>query len=424
MIILWTDALFFILIVAILGLTFWSWPQVQLRRCWLKVFTNKLGLVSAVVLFAFTSIAFLDSLHFKNTNGQIESVLDVILKSSSQVQETTYSAPYIGLHGAWVALEILPAFVLLFLIVSKIYSYYHKINFKQACKKIATNKTLIPWRLLLTTISLIVLVLGLSISLSKNYHIFGTDKIGRDVFYLTMKSIRTGLLIGTITTLVMLPFAVICGTFAGYFRGFIDDVIQYIYTTISSIPAVLLIVAAVLSLQIYISNHPGAFSSMEQRADVRLLALCIILGVTNWTSLCRILRGETLKLREMDYVQAGIVLGTSSMRIIAKHIIPNLMHLILIAVVLDFSALVLAEAVLTYVGVGVDPSTISWGNMINSARLELSREPVVWWPLTAAFLFMSVLVLAANLFADAVRDGFDPTRAQRFAHEEIADQQS
>jgi peptide/nickel transport system permease protein len=91
-----------------------------------------------------------------------------------------------------------------------------------------------------------------------------------------------------------------------------------------------------------------------------------------------------------------------------RHILPNVMHIVLITVVLSFSGLVLAEAVLTYVGVGVDPSMISFGTMINSARLEMAREPVVWWSLLAAFLFMFMLVLAANLFADAVRDAFDP----------------
>ena len=95
-------------------------------------------------------------------------------------------------------------------------------------------------------------------------------------------------------------------------------------------------------------------------------------------------------------------------RIITRHILPNVMHIVLIAVVMDFSGLVLAEAVLSYVGVGVDPSTNSFGTMINAARLEMAREPMVWWSLAAAFVFMFVLVLAANLFADAVRDGFDP----------------
>jgi peptide/nickel transport system permease protein len=94
--------------------------------------------------------------------------------------------------------------------------------------------------------------------------------------------------------------------------------------------------------------------------------------------------------------------------IIGRHILPNVMHIVLIAVVLDFSGLVLAEAVLSYVGVGVDPTMHSWGNMINQARLEMAREPMVWWSLFAAFIFMFCLVLAANLFSDRVQRVLDP----------------
>jgi len=130
--------------------------------------------------------------------------------------------------------------------------------------------------------------------------------------------------------------------------------------------------------------------------------------VTSWTGLCRLLRGEALKLREADYVQAAVALGVGRFSIIGRHILPNVLHIVLITLVLDFSGLVLAEAVLSYVNIGVDPTMNSWGNMINSARLELARDPMVWWSLAAAFAFMFVLVLAANLFADTVRDAFDP----------------
>lgn len=206
----------------------------------------------------------------------------------------------------------------------------------------------------------------------------------------------------------MLPAALLLGAMAGYFRGWVDDLIQYLYTTLSSVPGVLLIAAAILMMQVYMSNHPAEFTSLTERSDFRLLFLCLILGLTSWTSLCRLLRGEALKLRQMDYVQAAQALGVGHFTILWRHIVPNVMHIVLIVIVLDFSGLVLAEAVLSYINIGVDPNTYSWGNMINSARLELAREPVVWWSLTAAFGFMFVLVLAANLLADAVRDAFDP----------------
>ncbi|WP_019216506.1 ABC transporter permease, partial [Legionella tunisiensis] len=162
----------------------------------------------------------------------------------------------------------------------------------------------------------------------------------------------------------------------------------------------------------YIANHPQQFSTLSKNADARLFALCLILGVTSWTSLCRLLRAEALKLREVDYVMAARALGSSSFSILRKHLLPNVMHIVLITLVLDFSFLVLAEAVLSYVGVGVSPMTISWGNMINGARLELAREPIVWWPMMSAFAFMFTLVLASNLFADALRDAFDPHQSR------------
>jgi peptide/nickel transport system permease protein len=226
-----------------------------------------------------------------------------------------------------------------------------------------------------------------------------------------LKSVRTALVIGLVTTLVMLPMAVLLGIVAGYFRGWVDDVIQYVYTVLNSIPGVLLIAAAVLMMQVVIDTHPQWFSTAAERADLRLLALCFILGITSWTGLCRLLRGETLKLRELEYIQAAQAFGVSSWRIIVRHILPNLMHIVIIALVMDFSGLVLAEAVLSYVGIGVDPTMTSFGTMINTARMELGREPVVWWSLAAAFAAMFVLVLAANLFADAVRDAFDPRAA-------------
>jgi len=281
-----------------------------------------------------------------------------------------------------------------------------RVALAQARQQLAARA--LPWRALVFILMVLAVSGCVMLELAAGYHVFGTDKVGQDVLFSTLKSIRTGLVIGTLTTLVMLPFALLLGIMAGYFRGWVDDAIQYLYTTLNSIPGVLLIAAAVLIMQIYIEAHPDVFDTAAARTDFRLLFLCLILGVTSWTGLCRLLRGETLKLRELEYIQAATAFGVSDWRIITRHILPNLQHLVLISVVMDFSGLVLAEAVLSYVGVGVDPAMHSWGNMINSARLEMAREPVVWWQLSAAFVFMFALVLAANLFADSVRDAFDP----------------
>jgi peptide/nickel transport system permease protein len=174
------------------------------------------------------------------------------------------------------------------------------------------------------------------------------------------------------------------------------------------VPNVLLIAACVLMVQVFLDKNPELFETGAERADLKLFLLCAVLGLTGWASLCRLLRAETLKLRELDYVQAAHAFGISHSRIMARHIFPNVAHLMLIITVLDFSSLILYEAVLSYVGVGVDPSMNSFGGMINLARNEMSRDPVVWWSFASAFGFMVTLVLAANLFADGVRDAFDP----------------
>jgi peptide/nickel transport system ATP-binding protein len=244
--------------------------------------------------------------------------------------------------------------------------------------------------------------------------VLGTDRTGNDVLWQALKSIRTAWVIGSLTTVAMLPPAILLGISAGYFKGWIDDVIQYVYTTLTSIPGVLLIAACVLMMQVYIDTHPSLFPTAAERADLRLFLLCMILGLTGWAGLCRLLRAEALKLRELEYVQAARAFGVSHWRIMARHLVPNVMHIVLITVVLEFSALVLYEAVLSYLGIGVDPTMNSFGSMIEKSRLEMSRDPMIWWSLLAAFLFMLALVLAANLYADAVRDAFDPrSRALR-----------
>lgn len=270
-----------------------------------------------------------------------------------------------------------------------------------------------PWRPMWITFSIVCLLMAVALSLSANYHVLGTDRTGNDVLWMSLKSIRTALVIGTLTTLAMLPPALVFGIAAGYFKGKVDDVIQYLYTTLTSIPGVLLIAACVLMMQVYIDNNPHMFDTVASRADLRLFLLCMILGLTGWAGLCRLLRAETLKLRELEYIQAARAFGVGHWRIMTRHLLPNLMHIVLITLVLEFSGLVLYEAVLSYLGIGVDPSTPSFGTMIDMARVEMSRDPMIWWNLLGAFAFLLALVLAANLFADAVQDAFDP-RMRRF----------
>ena len=458
-VILWTDALIFLLIVVGLAAAWWIRRRPHLLLPWQRVARSSVGMVSLLVLSLFLLVGLLDSLHYRaalpeKSNGQtvyspeVLSAFDALVSGLRSRTEKTYSAPlaaylyakesielpggkvmrdyprlkYGGVHLAdpqrelvgdvaqRVLLGAAGGLLVGGLLVWVVGWAKRSLPTRIEPVPVGGHVTCPPYtlRALLVATLLIAALIGAVVNLASAYHVLGTDKVGQDVLYLSLKSIRTGLVIGTVTTLVMLPFALLLGISAGYLRGWVDDVIQYVYTVLSSIPSVLLIAAAVLMMQVVIEMHADLFETSAARADIRLLCLCVILGVTSWTGLCRLLRGETLKLREMEYIQAAQAFGVSSFRILTRHIVPNVMHIVLIAVVMDFSALVLAEAVLSYVGVGVDPSTISFGTMINAARLEMGRDPMVWWALASAFGFMLVLVLAANLFADAVRDAFDP----------------
>jgi peptide/nickel transport system permease protein len=218
-------------------------------------------------------------------------------------------------------------------------------------------------------------------------HWLGTDILGRDVLYVTLKGARVALLIGGFTSLIAIPIALLFGVSAGYFGRWIDDAVFFLMSVLASIPSILLLVALIMVL-------PRG-----------TLSVCLALGITGWVTFCRLARGETLKLRELDYVLAARALGVSEKRIIWRHILPNLMHLVVITFVLMFSGQVISESVLSWLGIGVDGS---WGQMIAQAKNELAREPMIWWNLTAAGLALFGVLLSVNFIGDAVRDILDP----------------
>ncbi|MDG2336045.1 MAG: ABC transporter permease [Myxococcota bacterium] len=222
-------------------------------------------------------------------------------------------------------------------------------------------------------------------------HLLGTDLIGRDVLYLSLKGARVALLIGGLTSLLAIPLALLFGVPAGYFGGRLDDVVFFVMSTLASMPGLLLLIALIMVL------------------GKSTLAICFALAITGWVGFCRVSRGETLKLRELEYVSAARALGVSEGRILVRHILPNLMHLVIITFVLMFSGLVLSEAILSWLGIGVDGS---WGQMIDQARNELSRDPVVWWNVSAAGAALFGLILAVNFVGDALRDALDPRTAR------------
>jgi peptide/nickel transport system permease protein len=218
-------------------------------------------------------------------------------------------------------------------------------------------------------------------------HLLGTDILGRDVVHQTLEGARIALLVGGLTSLIAIPLALLFGVSAGFFGRRIDDLVFFVMSVLASIPGLLLLIVLIMVM----GRGP--------------LQVCIALGVTSWVGFCRVLRGEALKLRELDYVQAARALGVPELRIVLRHVVPNLMHLVVITFVLTFSGLVLSEAILAWLGIGIDGS---WGQMIDQARDELSRDPAIWWNLLAASTVLFGLILAVNFVGDAVRDVLDP----------------
>ena len=227
----------------------------------------------------------------------------------------------------------------------------------------------------------------------KGTHLLGTDLLGNDVLLQTLKGCKTALIIGGFTSLIYIPIGVILGIMAGYYRKWVDDLVQYLYSTVASIPSILLLIAILMILGRGLDN------------------MAIALAVTSWIGLCRLVRGETLRQATRPYVEAARSLGQSHWKIITFHILPNVMHLVIINAILGFSGLVMTESILSYLGVGVPIGTASWGIMIDSARMELSREPMVWWTLAASSTALFGLVLSLNVLGDSLRRAFDPKAA-------------
>lgn len=218
-------------------------------------------------------------------------------------------------------------------------------------------------------------------------HWFGTDYLGRDVFSKVIHGTQIAMSVGLFTSLIAIPIGVILGAIAGYFGGVIDEIIVWFYTTISSIPYIILV------------------ASISFILGKGLSTVYIALGVTSWVSLCRLIRGEVLKHKNRDYVQAATAVGGGHIRKLFMHILPNVTHIVIINTSLQFVTAIKSEVILSYLGIGVQGQP-SWGTMIDDAKLELARG--VWWQLAGATVFMFFIVLAFNILGDALRDALDP----------------
>lgn len=328
----WVQDLIVLLGFALISVLLWAGSfNERWQLAWARLKRDRTGMIALIVVLLYMAVGALEALRVPSASGGGSSVLDLFLGRIPF--EKSYSAPF--------------------------------------------AKTLLG---------------GTNPEPTQGLHILGTDALGKDVLVQTLKACRTALIIGGLTSVIYIPLGAILGILAGYFRRWVDDLIQYVYSTLASIPEILLLVAILMVL----GKGLGPMS--------------FALGITGWVGLCRLVRGETMRQAERPYVAAARALGQSHANIVLHHLLPNVMHLVLINFVLGFSGIVLSEAILSYLGVGSPVGTPSWGVMIDGGRSELSRDPLVWWNLTAATTALFGLVLALNLLGDSLRRAFDPKR--------------
>ena len=223
-----------------------------------------------------------------------------------------------------------------------------------------------------------------SLALAK---IVGTDIFGRSIAYKILAGVKTAMTIGFVVTGISLPIGIVLGALAGYYGGRVDAIVVWLYSVISSVPSILLIV--------------GISYVLEKG----ITAICIALGAVSWVGLCRLIRGEVIKHRNREYVLAVRLLGAGDGVIIFRHILPNVFHLAIVTASLTTLSAIKSEVILTFLGVGIQDGS-SWGKMITDATGELVTG--IWWPLAGVTTAMFLIIYALNVAGDALRDALDP----------------
>ena len=219
--------------------------------------------------------------------------------------------------------------------------------------------------------------------------IFGADKWGQDVLQKTIKGAETSIVVGLVAAFVAVIIGTLLGAFAGYFGGWVDDLLNWFYNIFTSIPYLLLVLAIAAVLQ-----------------QKGVLSIILILGLTGWTGVFRLVRAEYMKHTAREYVLAAKAIGVSNLRRMFVHIFPNVSHIALVQMSILVVAFIKSEVILSFLGFGVPIGVVSWGSMLNEAQSELILGK--WWQLAAASIAMAILVTAFSMFTDALRDALDP----------------
>lgn len=229
----------------------------------------------------------------------------------------------------------------------------------------------------------------------------GTDALGRSVLQKTLLGAHVSMTVGFMANIIAVPLGMILGAIAGYYGRWLDDGIVWLYTTLASIPGIIRLIALKFAFADKVLFE-GSWYSIDLGG---MAGIYLALGLMSWIGTCRIVRAETMKLREADYVLAARASGGRSFAILLKHIIPNVLHVGIVNFSLGFVGAIMAEVILSYLNLGVQDLP-SWGKMIAAANMDMVVGR--WWELTSAVAAIFLIVLALNIFGDRLRDALDP----------------
>jgi peptide/nickel transport system permease protein len=236
-------------------------------------------------------------------------------------------------------------------------------------------------------------------------HWFGTDSVGRDVFYRVIYGGQISLFIGILAVIIEVTLGTLIGGLAAYYGGWVDALLMRFTEAMLAIPSLFLLIV----LAKFIGRNVGQVQLLGRTFSGSIGIVILVIGMTSWMFLARIVRANVLSLKEMDYISASKALGASNSRIFFGHLVPNTLGAIIVAATLGLASAILTEAYVSFLGLGVQQPTSTWGNMMQSAQSFLNRG--AWWMWVFPSLLIIITILCINLLGDGLRDAFDPRSA-------------